>query len=454
MLFRYSPKQLRDHASKFYPSQKYLNDIRTLLDLYEDRNAEKHTAKYLGKDNVSMPLHMNVLRNIINRIAVAYDAPPLRVLVDPSGNSLATFSPEARTLEEYLKRASYDAKMSEINQYKELLSTVFVRFYPDNESRSFAAHLITPDLVFRAPSHESPGSISSDEAFCIELFGGETFEYWERSSLGWICFIVDESGQIISKPFGDDGLCPYGLLPVLALHNAAGAKPYAYFPIQESRISHQLTINKQLTDLDNIIGRQGFSPVVITTPNGERFKELRLSPERGITLEPGEEIETLDQNPLLQDSLKVIQTLIRNWTEIEGLPAEQEWTLYKSGPGEKAKLLPLYEKRKKMLPLIRKEQERAYNIISSIISLKAPDWSSPDLPVGLRLEVRSQHADDLEELNPQQVQAALIEIQAGLSSSVEYLRLKTGCSREEAEALFELYRNDAIMFPLPGNSKE
>lgn len=456
---KYTPKELKEIAQAHYPSQQYLLEVTQLIQLYRDIDTSRMVSNVLGRlsNNNNPPIHQNVLRTIVDRLAVAYDAPPIRMLIRPDGEPLPTFSPENKALEAYLRKADWDAKWTEINSYKELLSTVFLRLYPSDHNRTIKPVLYTPDIVFRKPIPEEPDDISADEAFCIQL--GETsggkplFEYWEREGRAWKSWVVREDGEIIRTPFGPTGEVPYPSLPVLSLHNTAGACPMAYYPVKQSRIDTQICINKMWTDLDDILSRQGFSSLVVKTEEPERFKDATISPDKGISIRPEEDITTLDYRPLLRESLDVVNDLIKVWLTTEGLPpSDAEWVQYRSAPGEKARMLPLYEKRRKMLPLVKKEQEKSYQILAGVLEFKASEWETPTLDLTLMLDARSAGIEELDNLDTNQVQAAILEIQAGLGSPVEYLRRKYGCSRQEAEDLYRQNQEDLALYPLRSSS--
>lgn len=455
---KYSPKELQEIAANAYPSARYLEEVSKLIQLYQDIDTAKMVNKLLGRTSATNnpPIYHNVLKVIVDRIAVAYDAPPVRMLISPSGDSLAPFSEQNKVLEAYLRDASWDAKWSEINAYKELLSTVFVRFYPSDHTKTVKPVLFMPDQVFRAPNPQEPDDISADSAFCLRLGEKEgdkfLYDYWELIEAGkWRSFIVEEDGTIVRRPFGETGEVPYSALPVLAIHNQAGALPMAYYPVKQSRIDSQLNVNKQWSDLDDIMGRQGFSSIVVKTEEPERFKDATISPDRGMTIRPDEDVSTLDYRPLLTESLNVVNDLIKVWLVTEGLPAsDAEWVLYRSGPSESARMLPLREKRKKLLPLIKREQRIAYKIIAGIVQVKHQDWNKPSLDESLELDARSSGSEEIDSIDPAKVQASISEIKAGLSSAIEYLRTRYNISRQEAEDLYRQNQEDNAMFPLPG----
>lgn len=225
----------------------------------------------------------------------------------------------------------------------------------------------------------------------------------------------------------------------------------AYYPVKQSRIDSQLNVNKQWSDLDDIMGRQGFSSIVVKTEEPERFKDATISPDKGMTIKPDEDVSTLDYRPLLTESLNVVNDLIKVWLVTEGLPAsDAEWVLYRSGPSESARMLPLREKRKKLLPLIKREQRIAYKIIAGIVQVKHQDWNKPSLDESLELDARSSGSEEIDSIDPAKVQASISEIKAGLSSAIEYLRTRYNISRQEAEDLYRQNQEDNAMFPLPG----
>jgi hypothetical protein len=95
-----------------------------LHSFYDDvaRTATIHRLKALGAglSGNNHPLEVNLLRRIIDRLAVVYDRPPTRWLIDQLGSRMPEESPAHQAMVQVLARAQYDLAWRRVDKLRAL----------------------------------------------------------------------------------------------------------------------------------------------------------------------------------------------------------------------------------------------------------------------------------------------------------------------------------------------
>lgn len=408
-----------------------------------DTQARLRTMGVGIADNPS-PLEVQLLRRVVDRLAVIYARPPTRWFVR-AGERLSDTSYEHAQIIETLERSKYDLAMRHADKTRANLRQAVLRFYPSDTLGCVVPRVFEPHIVIREPSSTCPDVMDEDQRFALKLRGGaspgdELWEHWEREGSTWTMAMVDGSGELIpDQPFAATSLVsPYEKLPVQMIYDGypAGA---AWLPPRASRVSWADAINAMANDLWALIHHEAHTQIVISTD------DAKLVPKEhgpGVTwvLPKDAVAEVLSATVHMKEAQEVLDSFVRLWSLSEDLPIS-EFDRAKqmvTGAALKVASQPLIARRADQVPLACADERAAFERYRAVhnehaTASEAQAWQE-----------RETIADDLEldvEIAEMDVPTDKAEIQ---DVGAKQIMMGTGSVIDQIEAEYGIPRHEAI----------
>lgn len=452
------------NRERVHPKKEYLGQCRDIWELYRDDALELMVRDLGLPHEAGAPLTINLLRRVINRIAVAYDMPPVYklhrddVVIDAE-------DPARVAIERMHMRSRYWLAFKEINSLRELWSSLAVRtYFRSSEGQNRLRHQpIMPWNLLRDPSPAMPEDISGDRHIAIKLGDDDHYELWSRADPDvadspWLMHIVDVEGRVIDEPFGPAGDNPYGVLPIIMLHNTANVEGLPLLPVRASRIDFQKQINRSFTDFAKIIEMQTAVQMVAEhddTADGTTVsQQFTIGPDEVINLQRGTRLTTLEYRPILDTAMDVMKQMAAAWEEADGLPpgffASDSNRIYTSSTELWLAQQPLQERRNQMLPLVQAEQEQMHRINVAVHNHHASSLGLPIIDPSIGMQVTG--IGNYQILLDPMMQFDLWEREnaKGLASRKDYIAARYQItSAEAADRLAQIEADLALEEPVP-----
>lgn len=427
---------------------------------YDDQNRHKVqeflAALKIGIEDNGFPLEFNLLRRVVNRLAVVYDSPATRWLLKGDGSRVSEKSGEHREMIEALERAQYDQAWKNIDRRRSLHRTVAVRFAASDARRSVTLRTFEPFNVHRAPSLGDADLIQADRAFALRMGSREdpVYEIWERNGppgapgTTWTVRRENKSGQHVEQPPYPDGVSPYGSLPPVMLVFDQYPDGLAWLPPRHSRTAFPMALAAQVNDLWSLIMNQAHDETYVKARDPDRVPE-----EHGHTVRPvldqDDSIESVVRDPKIDACREVILELVRLMVATEDLPTEEfmRGRQVVTGAALEALERPLMERREDQIPLARADERMAWRHFVTVHNVHAERWEVPLLP-------RRDLAVDIARPNlPQdkrQLEDSILRRTAsGMGSTILGIQEIYGVSRSRAIEMYEQFKEDNKAYPAP-----
>jgi hypothetical protein len=447
----WTPARLRDRTEPLYPggSHVYLRSAELLLAYYEDQAIEI-TRKKLGfkHNSTSDPITANYLKRIVDTLAVTYDQPPDRRLMDADDVPLKDDDPVVELLEDILEDSSYDAFLRKLDAYRTLLGTVCIRTYADDAQQRLKFRLFAPTQFLRDPTPGYEDDVSHDCAIALQLRAG-CWELWERARDGdpWSCRWVDERGNEMGSPFGEDPTNPYPVLPIQLVHDQLPMGD-AFMPLHLGDITFQENINRVLNTVPDVADLQAYDMMVYETNSPEVGAEIATGPREMAIIPQGDKLSAVPRNPKLVEAMETADRIIDQWLIVKNIPIDyfKGSTKLSTGSAIRIQLWPLIERRNEMHPLVVREQRDAFDIIRCVWNAHCGSWGQDPLDDSVTLDIQMSEMNiptDPDKLRD----IGFREIAAGLSSTIEYLMDKHSLTRQQAIERYEQIKGDNDVYP-------
>lgn len=443
-----SPEALRKATEALYPcGPSYIINSVKLVKYYDD-DAVDMTRQLLGLGVDKTPITTNMLKRVVDTISITYDQPPSRRLLELNAY-LPDNDPVVVAYETCLTASGFDAHFRRVDAYRNLVGTVIRRTYASDAQRRLTHRMFLPHQVYRQPSPGYEDDISQDLAVALELNQG-LYELWERGEGDagtWRMFITDAAGEVIREPFGPDGTSPYGLLPIQLIHDQP-SEGRAFMPLKVSRIGYQENINRIANNSIEMIEFQAHDQMVYKTQDPEHAANLDTGPGNVNVLNATDSLEAIQRRPMIVETLETITSLRNQWLVDEHIPIDyfNGSSSLQTGAALRAQLWPLKERRDAMVPLVKMEQERAFQIVRAVHNVHAAEWGQ--LPILESLQLRVQVSDIPIPIDEdKQRDIGFREIAAGLQSTINYLMRKHQIGREAAVDMYEQIQVDNDLYP-------
>jgi len=460
-----------DEARK--PTNADVEWIR-LNQFYEDAARAQIVSrlKELGvglRDN-ARPLEINLLRRIIDRIAVVYDQSPNRFLVDSTGGRRAEDSPDHKSMLRALRLAQYDLAWRRADKLRSLMRQVVLRFSPSDARGACVLRIFEPFNVVRDPSPDAPDELDSDRRFALLLQGDplstteseQLWEYWERRDDRWHMAWVDKAGQLVADQpldrradksgppsFDVDLVSPYAELPCQVVYDEySGGR--SWLPPPSSRTAWVECINALGNDLWALVVNQAHTDRFFKTDDTTAIPSKK-GPGQAAAVPADTDIVDMSPNPAIDESRKLLDGYVKLWSVTEDLPVDEFLNRQTAtGAALKASERALQARREAQVLLVPEDERRAYRRLRGVWNVHAATWNTKELADGLDLEVEipeiRQPVDQRELLEGHAKSQAL-----GSKSTIDLIQAETGASRAAAIRIYERVALDREQFPAPAS---
>lgn len=473
----------RDEAVK---GAYFDTDVASLLQYYDD-DSRQLTRNHLEnmrlgiKDNM-YPVEVNLLRRIVERVAVVYQNPPTRRLQRGfrirdlftfwrSGARLVPENDFEHFLAmELLDRSQYDLAMRRGDRLNALVGQHVKRFYPNPNKKAVTISIFTPNDVLRDPHPSGPDQIELDRRFALKLFGG-VWEYWEKTADGWRMLHLTNKGEPlpdIDQPLaqfeGEDGegvnLNPNFLLkqgnelPVqLCFDDWPGGR--AWIPPKRSRLSWIKTLNAQLNDLWALIMHQAHQTKVYTKDQPHHKFPEQSGPNQTVELNRGDEYTEFTPSPMVAEVMSAIEEEIRLWLLSEDLPVTEfdKSKQVVTGATLKVQERPLLNRQEAQIPIAVAAEKDAWRKYRSLHNAFAATWGVPTLAVDTEM-VTSIAPLQIPVDQREQGEILMGRIAAGWDSTIDAIQATHNLPREKAIEHYNRVQKDAKDFPIPSFEME
>lgn len=401
------------------------------------------------------PLELNLIRRIVDRQAVCYQASPTRWL-SRGATRLDDSDPDMVALHQSLRRMQYDINWRRADRLRTLHRQVALRWYPSSTRRSVVMRCFEPFNVMRDPDPGSGDEISQDRRFALLLSKSgkdEVWEYWERMGGGeWMMAHCDQAGaELDEQPFAPTGLlCPYPLPPVQMIYDEV-PQGRSWLAPRGSRLAWARAINAMTEDLWALVLSQAHSERVLKTGD-PGSAPTTTGPNTLLRLEREDDYQMVTGSPKIAESREVLADHLRFWAITEDLPSS-EWDKNKTiltGVALMVQERPLDARREERLPMAMSDESLAYRLWSPVHNDHAPEWDVPILPEEMELGV--QLGATKTPINARELQEAkFAEIAIGAASLVDYVMESRRMNRHDAIKELERVAEDLREYPTAEN---
>ena len=448
---------LIDHDRTLKPGgAAYEQQAIKLAQVYDDRAAQltRDHIRELGlKYDPKLPVSVNMLRRVIDDLAVAYRLPPKRTMMD-DGTALKPDDPITLQAEATLERAEWDLAWPEIDRGRGLFGLLAVTYSESSPHRSTQMRIFEPFNLFRRPDPRALDVIDSDYAVALQIAAGDTgstvqvdendlFEVWQRDDQVWRLHVVNGAGELAGEqPYGEDGLSPFGdVLPVQLVYDRP-PMGRAYPVLSESRLAFALNINAAVNDLLHLIRHEAHTTPAITTED-PRGVPKQAGPGVAWVLPDGTEVKTLNNNPKVRELGEVIDQVLRLFATTEFLPPDtfKVDRQILTGVALKVSERPQERRAQRLSKMALREQREGYRKLRAVHNVYAPSWGQKKLDPGVSL--RAVVTVPPAATDPKEQQAVLFnDLSIGAISFVDYLQQAFHLSRDQAVHMYERVQED------------
>ena len=349
---------------------------------YQDQQLDYLAAKlnkiWAEPDKLT-PVFLNVVRKVINNLAMVYREEPKRE-IDGIDRDREIFTELAGSM-------NLNAKMKLANRLAKLLKTVLLR--PVWRNGRLDLDLLTGDIldVWTGDSPEDltlvmithyPESGKADEI---------TYSLWTSDSIHRMSYRL----QVTETESN-----PYGVLPFVPVWDRI---PTDSFWVEggDDLVSIQDLVNQQLTELFYVCQFQGFGVGYIKSDSPEEIGAVHSGPGKMVTLSPNGEVGFAKTNAPIGETIEALQFLISQAAISNGLPAQalSEAPQVESGVARLVSNRELDEMRGDDIALFRGYEQRLFDL-SRVI------WNhhNPGRRISDKARLTIDFADAKPELSP------------------------------------------------------
>lgn len=380
---------------------------------FQSEYISKQLARYVTKVDSLRPCFVNIVKKIINQLAMVYIQDATRTLSSASKSDIEIFQRIERT-------ASLGARWKQANRLAKLCGVVMLR--PVFRDGMLEIDILTPDIL-DITTDDTPEHIASvmithypDSARDSEL----TYSLWTPDYVR----TLDYRGWCIQEAEN-----PYQMIPFCPVWNQL---PTDVFWTQgaEDLIVLQEAFNEKLTDLLYILRMQGFGVGYV---KGMRGELSHVDPGTIFNLPVDGELGFAKTQAPVTDTLAVLDFILKQAAVSNGLPASSLTTdpTDESGIARIAGNRELEEVRRDDIELFRKYERNLFNIIRIV-------WNThnPCQKISEKAELFIDFYDPAPRIDPEK-QAALWDslLSMGIISPVDImLERNPDLSRDEAKA--------------------
>ena len=444
--------QQRDRATK---PPKFDDNVGELIQMYDDDSlsaTQQHLQRLgVGLKRNNKPVQANLLRFVIDRIAVAYDKPPCRWLTRDT-ERVPESEAEHREMIRVVDRAQLDLAWREVDRLRALTRQAAIRYYPLDIEQAVVARTFAAHHIWRWPDPVAADRIEADRAVALQL-AKDTVEVWWRSPddpQQWLMAWTDKTGKLLpDQPFGETGLVsPYGeVLPIsLAYDNFPGGKPW--LAPRVSRASWAASINLLSNELLELVTMSGHEETFLRTGREDAVPPDQVGPGQMGVISDQDTVERLESDPRIRECADSVEFLTRLFLTSENMSPDDlsKGLTPHTGAALRVRERGLASRREEQIPLSRRDERVAWNALRRVHNVHAPTWGVRQLDETLDMNVTLADMDvpvDQREL----LDAASRKMALGLASTIDTIQVLEGVTREQAIARYKQVKQDAEDYP-------
>lgn len=378
-------------------------DVIKRLDLYfgDHETYLDETLEVLFSDpSVMLKAHINIVRKIIDQLAMTYKQPPTR--------EIKGAEKDQEIYAEMVEQCKLDVKLRQASRYTKLLNNCMLKVVWRGGKMDLdvlTGNVLdvlcgdTPEILEQVLITDYPTSGLLED---LE-FSWWTADTWKR---------VDHQGATIESQSN-----PYKRLPFASIFDRPPASDY-WLEGREDLFSLQLAINVKLTDLLHLIQMQSFGVGYITNSSGGGT--LKVDPGTLLDLPEGAELGFASQQGKINDCVNALERLIKWATVSQGLSAASvstDLTDRMSGTAKAMDQLELVE--------LRIEDKTNFNTLEKeLFDVMRTVWNyhNPRKKISAGATLAVNFSDPRPEADPYQLaQADDLRLAQGLVSPVDLL---------------------------------
>ena len=388
------------------------------LDYYNNFQNEyiiSQVSKYVTRVENWRPCFINIVKKVINQLAMVYLQDANRSIVNGTERDVALFQEIERT-------SNFGARWKQANRLSKLCGVVLMR--PVFRNGKIDIDILTPDIL-DVITENTPEEISSILVTHYPETGKNneiTYTLWSKE----LVQTLDYRGYCINQEEN-----PYKILPFCPVWREIPTDVF-WVSGAEDLITIQEAFNEKLTDLLYVLRMQGFGVGYV---KGMRGELTHIDPGTFFNLPTDGELGYAKTNAPVADTLAMLEFLLKQAAVSNGLPASSLTTdpTDESGVARIAGNRELEEMRRDDIELFRRYERRFFDIVRTVWN-----YHLPNKKISENAELFIDFYDAKPSIEPDK-QAALWDslLSMGVISPIDIIMERNpDLSREEAKAKY------------------
>lgn len=390
------------------------------LDLYHDDQADyvfEALEQLFSDPSAMLQTHLNIVRKIINQLAMTYKAPPTRI-IEGAGQDQERYNLMA-------EQCDLDVKLRQASRYLKLLKNVLIR--PVWRNGAMALDVLTPNVIDVAcdlspedltdvllTNYPTSGKLDEIE------FSHWTAEFWRR---------LDYQGYTLEE---EDN--PYKILPFVSCFDYPPRDDF-WLTGGQDLISLQISVNVKIVDLLHLLQMQAFGVGWIKgAPGGG---QLKVDPGSLVELPEDGELGFASQKARISEMVSAIDKLVKWAVVSQGLSAASmstDLTDRQSGTAKQLDQLEMNESRLEDTATWRKIEKELFAVMVAVWN-----YHNPRKKISTSAKLSTDFADPRPEADPKaQAEADDLRLGQGTLSPVDIIMRENPDIRTREDALAHL----------------
>ena len=386
-----------------------------------------------------------IVRAWVERVSMIFHTPPETYLHRGDGEPLDESDPAAIQWRKDSKQINLNQMLSQIESWTNLLGQCFVQpswIGPRGEMR-WQVHTPYEVWIEQDPTlpDESEGAyVTTEIRQPLDTIGAQPrslFSSWRQEAGRWYNWITDERGRLMQNPLWADNISRYERPgsghPFVVFRRENPAPGLFFIPPDESLLKLQLSTNTKLINLDHILNYQVHATGIIT---GMMLDDgaTAMGPSRVLEFPDRDgDFKYVSPSPNLAEFRECFKFDLRLAAVCAGMsPTEFEPSVTRNLAAKQLENYMLKAKREKAIPAYLTAVAKLWESHKMVGNYWADQTGARyKYPEGLELGVKLAPIPEVFD-RFQDTQATIQEINNGLTSAVESIQRREGCTRAEA----------------------
>jgi len=404
-------------------SKSRKDDAALRLAFYHDEQKTellKDLAKQFRQPEKFQLFFLNLVKKVVNRLAVVYKEPPTR--------SLITGTERDQTIAAQLwQKSLIEVKLKKANRYTKLLKTCLVRVAWRDGAIQY--DLVTPnvvDVTYEIP--ESPQEILITRPSQSKRPEDTTYAYWSPLEH----FILDARGNVLPNLDNPENVNPYGVLPFVPFFDADPGDTF-FLPGGDDLITAQKAINLKCVDLLRNIQLQAWGQ---PWAKGLGVTRLDFGPETAINLPKDGDFGYAQPQAVISEVVEAIDYFVKQLAITNNLPGATFATdpVEASGVAKLVDTVDLCEARQDDVELYRVYEAKLFEVTKAVWN-----YHNPNNPISESATLGIDFADlDAPQTETERLDAIKRRIDLGIWSVVDAMMDENPDLKTRDDAIREL----------------